>query len=139
MYSGPPAARRVSDHGGPTVHRRSLTVGTVMVDLHFRIAQFLVGSPAFATAAFLEALGVELGTISPEIYEDFVQSFFDSVRVPMRGGDLVKTPVFFNFYDNEDVGVYRDMGKTRLFALFRFMMGEFFTLGSFWGVFMEFS
>ena len=42
-----PDAWRVSDHGGPTLHRRYLTVDGITIDLHFRIAQYLVGSPAF--------------------------------------------------------------------------------------------
>ena len=70
MYSGPPAARRVEEYSGSTIHRRSLICANLIVDLHLRIAQNLLGSPEFASGDFLNSLGQELGSLPPELYEE---------------------------------------------------------------------
>lgn len=122
MYSGPPAARRLEEYSGSTIHRRSLICANIIVDLHLRIAQHLLGTMEFSSGSFLNSLGQELGNLSPEMYEELVEAIMKASHGPMGGKPLTRLPVLFSFKPNEDTAMYKSIGKTRVYGALRFMM-----------------
>ena len=122
MHSGPPAARRVEEFSGATIHRRSLILADLMIDLHLRVAQCLLGTMEFSSGNFLNALGQELGNLSPELYEELMTTFIKAANGPMGGKPLTRLPVLFQFQPGEDNVMYKAIGKTRFFGVLRYMM-----------------
>ena len=126
MHSGSPAARKVNDEfAGNTLHRRSLVMCNLYIDFHIRLATSELGSPCFASPEYLQGLGAEFGGVDAKVYEEFAQTFLDGAAVSMRGRAITKTPVLYVFSPGQDVEMYKQVGKTRLYSLMRFMMGEF--------------
>ena len=125
MHSGSPAARKVNDeYAGNTLHRRSLVLCNLYIDFHIRLATSEVGTPSFASPDYIQGLGAEFGGVDAKVYEEFSQAFMDGAAVSMRGRSLSKTPVLYIFSSGQDTEMYKQVGKTRLFSLMRFMMGK---------------
>ena len=129
MHSGSPAARKVNDeYAGSTVHRRSLVLCDLFIDFHIRLATSELGTPSFATAEYVHGLGAEFGNLDATVYEEFTRVFVDGAHGTMRGRTIRKTPVFYAFVPGQDLDMYKQIGKTQLFSVMRFMMCKLFTI-----------
>ena len=125
MYSGSPAAQKVNNEiAGNTLHRRSLVLANLFVDFHIRLATSELGTSSFSTTEFLQGLGAEFGGVDGGVYEEFMKTFVAGAASSMKGRSLSKTPVLYMFQPGMDMDMYKQLGKTRMFALMRFMMGK---------------
>ena len=130
MHSGGPAARKVTEeYAGSTVHRRSLVLCNLFIDFHIRLATCEIGTPSFATGEYVHGLGAEFGNIDAAVYEEFSKAFVDGAHGTMRGRTIRKTPVLYTFVPGQDLEMYKQIGKTRLYSVMRFMMCKCATMG----------
>ena len=121
MLLGTGASHRlVRDYPGMTVHRRSVQLKKYFVDLHMRVREALVATPAFGGDGYLSMLGQELRNMQSGAFENLVDYLLEYLTLTAPGGDAGGTTVLGTFPG--DYGLYARMTDTAIYRSLRYMM-----------------
>ena len=123
MLLGPSGSEKICSLGGSTIHRRTIRVRGLMMDLHFRLDDSKLCTSAFGCPAYLGRLGQALGDLHGRVFQDFVGTF---MRICVGDDHLriLRTCIYYEFPD--DLKLYQGLLESDLGQHLRVMMSKFY-------------
>ena len=128
MLLGPAGSQAVCAIAGATIHRRSVVISKIHLDLHCRLSDSELGSSGFNDPGFLGRLGAAFGDMKPCVFDDFCAT---AVRRATNADParITRTSMFFSFPD--DLRLFCHLLETDFGQLLRNMMCEWLLLDSY--------
>ena len=97
----------LKEYPGTTAHRRSVQVKRFLIDLHCRVRDSLMTTSAFNGEGYMNMLGIELGSMNGDVFENVVDSFLEYLAMTSPTRKVDHTTVFAQF--PADYGLYSRM------------------------------